>query len=266
MSMLTRMLKSIGYSVLPDSFINRIRKNRWQQLFAMKNMTLYEPELALLPKLVTEGYHVIDIGANYGIYTHMLSKLVGETGKVFSVEPTPYTREILTENVTSYGLQNVDILQYALSDAAGTLEMYVPRFATGGQNYYKARIGHASEADHQRYEVDVSTLDAEFATSDVPISFVKMDVEGHELKCLQGGKYFIERFHPVWLMEISGDLDESGSPAHQVVEIMKSHGYTVYVLTDDLCLRERETGEQRVNYFMLTEEHITALQQDNLIN
>ena len=60
-----------------------------------------EPELDLLPSLVKPGDVVLDVGANYGLYSHYMGRLVGPSGHVYAFEPIPFTAatfDALTEN------------------------------------------------------------------------------------------------------------------------------------------------------------------------
>jgi hypothetical protein len=47
------------------------------------------------------------------------------------------------------------------------------------------------------------------------VTFIKCDVEGHELAVVSGGKKFFERSKPAWLMEVGGDPDERRN-AHRI--------------------------------------------------
>ena len=64
--------------------------------------------------LVKPGDSVLDIGANVGWYTNHLSLLVGEPGKVYSIEPIPETFALLRAVVGELGLSNVESLNYAM--------------------------------------------------------------------------------------------------------------------------------------------------------
>jgi len=54
-----------------------------------------EPELDLIPFAVQKGESVLDIGANYGLYTYHLSRAVGPSGRVYAFEPVPFTTATL---------------------------------------------------------------------------------------------------------------------------------------------------------------------------
>jgi len=97
-------------------------------------------DLSLLKRVVRRGDCVVDAGASIGLYTKFLSALVGPEGLVYSVEPVPETYDVLVSNVRRLGLSNVRPLNYALSDTDGTLEMELPRWSYGGENFYEARV------------------------------------------------------------------------------------------------------------------------------
>jgi hypothetical protein len=90
------------------------------------------------------------------------------------------------------------------------------------------------------------------------ISFVKCDVEGHELKCLLGADRLIANSHPAWLIEVWGDPDAAGSTAASVFALLKGRGYGSWFF-DGNRLHERRAGDRSTNYFFLTESHLAVL-------
>ncbi len=58
----------------------------------------YEPELAYLEEVLSPGKVFIDVGANFGVYTLVASKLVAAAGKVIALEPTAQSIAILRRN------------------------------------------------------------------------------------------------------------------------------------------------------------------------
>lgn len=185
-----------------------------------------EPDLLVLPSLLRSDWVCVDIGANIGLYTKHLSALSKE---VLAIEAVPFTFQVLSQMVKSLGLQNVRLYNFAVSDHNGRGAMNVP-------NIWKAYL---SDGD----EVDVSTVDALLA--DCPrVDFIKCDVEGHEIKVVNGSLETISRFKPAWLIETDWDS--------VLFARMYDLGYECYVGSGGrLILRK---GARRTNYFFLHRE------------
>ena len=76
----------------------------------------YEPELTFLESLLSPGKVFVDAGANFGIYTAMASKTVGEAGRVISFEPSARAFPVLRHNIALNGFRNVQAFPMALGD------------------------------------------------------------------------------------------------------------------------------------------------------
>lgn len=154
-----------------------------------------EPEYALLDRHVAPGDWVLDIGANIGTYTLRLSELVGPSGRVVAVEPVPETFALLTSNVAAAECGNVTLLNVAASDGVAVANMEVPEFDTGLKNYYQAAVTSGAG------NVSVLTMPLMALIGAHRVSFVKIDVEGHEAFALRGVEPVLRRDHPVVLIE-----------------------------------------------------------------
>lgn len=154
-----------------------------------------EPEYALLADHVAPGDWVVDIGANIGTYTLRLSELVGRGGRVIAVEPVPDTFALLTANVVAARCDNVTLLNVAASDDVALANMDVPEFDTGLKNYYQAAVTSGTGG------VSVLTVPLMGLVGQNRVSFVKIDVEGHEAFALRGVEPILRRDHPVVLIE-----------------------------------------------------------------
>ena len=136
-------------------------------------------------KFARAGCVAMDIGANWGLHTLYLSRLVGEQGKVVAVECNPRVFAELQWHVEQNGCGNVTALPLAMSDADGQA-----LFAFGPDSY----TGHLESVSEQR--TAQSTIPVTTSTVDNVVSrlglarldLVKIDVEGAEGKVLAGAE------------------------------------------------------------------------------
>ncbi|PYU57011.1 MAG: hypothetical protein DMG55_21825, partial [Acidobacteria bacterium] len=91
----------------------------------------YEPELAYLEKILSAGSVFVDVGANFGVYTLVASKLVGETGRVLAFEPTAQSFATLQQNIALDHCSNVRAFQVALAQTGGKAWLYHARDPVG---------------------------------------------------------------------------------------------------------------------------------------
>ncbi len=219
-----------------------------------------EPDFAVVKYLVAPGDYVVDIGANVGDYTKFLSDLVGPHGKVLAIEPIPRTFGILVACVKFLRLENVAAMNCAISDVDGLLEMEIPEYDEGHDNFYQAHVVEPRlEKQGKRLAVESRRLDGIVEARSKPLSFLKCDVEGHEFKCLQGALNVLDGDGPSCLIELSGNPDDGTSSASQVLELMRNRGYGVYWF-DGKSLRKRCVGDRSVNYFFLKEGHLKRVE------
>ncbi len=147
------------------------------------HLTFYGPyekgSIRAFQKRVREGMVVIDIGANIGIYSMIAGSIVGESGQVFSFEPTPEIYDILNRNLILNDIvRRVKTFPYALSDNPGKAEFGI--FPTCGHNsfYFGSEVKKV-------IEVETTTLD--ICLKDIrKVDVVKIDAEGAEPLILKG--------------------------------------------------------------------------------
>jgi len=253
-------VKRLALRFLPDRMLQQLKKIHYAKALRAASEG-GEPDLRVVRHLARPGSHVIDIGANFGLYTRFLSELVESNGRVFSVEPIPLTYQILTSNLKRLKLRNVEPFNLAISDDELDVEMEVPLYASGGENFYEARIVNAATTNSFRtVSVEARPLDALFGHLR-SIDFIKCDVEGHELPCLRGAVSILRKVKPAWLIEISGNPDQKDSAAREVFDLLADSGYTP-MWYDGRHLRQRERGDRSVNYFFLTRRHMQLIPED----
>ncbi len=264
MRLLARKLKTFALKMLPHGVLNRLKLHHYARKLRHVSETS-EPEFQILNLLVHPGDVVVDIGANFGAYTKYLSDLVGLRGRVYSFEPIPLTFQILTSNIRKLSLDNVTAQRFAISDRDGSTTMEVPLYSTGGENYYMARVTESPSPSNLRTAaVDTRTLDSVFNSSQPAVSFIKCDAEGHELACIQGALRLTADSRPAWLIEVSGNPDHENTAASEVFRALLQAGYGAYCQSGN-TLKPRRPGDRSVNYFFLTDKHVSELRMTGVI-
>lgn len=219
---------------------------------------------AVVKKIVEPGDVVVDAGANIGYVALLLSRWVGPQGRVFSFEPIPETYDLLAGNVKKLGLTNVEIFPYALSSRDGRAEMEVPHYEGGGENFYESRMAEKTNVDLRTFPVEVRRLDSVLDLGRT-VSFIKIDVEGHEEDVVRGATRILQASQPALMIEVFGDPDAPGSVSGRLFSLLREAGYMAY-WWDGKKLQKRAMNDQHIDYFFLREKHVTRLTSQGLLN
>jgi FkbM family methyltransferase len=176
-------------------------------------------EIDILSKFIKQGDTVIDAGAYIGTHTITFSNIVGNSGKVVSFEPNPIAFKILENNCARNSCNNVMLYPYALGDIEKQVTLLVNKNDNLGGSYLSDFLNKSNESNNQII-VDQKRLDS---ILNEPIHFIKADVEGMELKLLNGSENLIIEYKPVVFLEVIS-LQNSAP----ILEWSKKFGYMVY--------------------------------------
>ncbi|MBF0506231.1 MAG: FkbM family methyltransferase [Nitrospirae bacterium] len=128
---------------------------------------------------------VLDVGANVGMYTIRIGSLNPEA-RVYALEPNPEVYRRLTENIRLNRLTNARAFNYGVSDTETSGYMDAPASTVLGTVRAERVEGAA--------EVRLTTLDSFIEAECIDhIDILKLDVEGYELKALNGIKRNLSR-------------------------------------------------------------------------
>ena len=159
----------------------------------------YEPEFERMNSWVAEGDWVLDIGANLGIFSCRLSKLVGATGRVIAFEPVPETFRFLVHNSRLFPFPNITFINMAVSSKCGVVVMQVPLTGAGIPASALASIREDQSDGAPGQSIVCMPLDQ--MAFPQKISFVKIDVEGHEFQVISGMRELIRKDRPRFVIE-----------------------------------------------------------------
>ncbi len=166
---------------------------------------------------IKEGDTVIDAGAWIGGHTMAYAKKVGATGWVHAFEPNRSAYECLQKNV-----DNLRVLRHNV--VLGDEEGMVPFSAKKGW-YDSGYVGD----DETVAKVWQTRLDP----FNIKPNFIKIDVEGCELKVLKGAAKTIEKHKPVMIIELNEPaLKRQEITPQQVIDWLSSNNYGMNMIEE----------------------------------
>ncbi|MDZ4664885.1 MAG: FkbM family methyltransferase [Bacteroidota bacterium] len=179
-------------------------------------------------KYLKEGDVVIDVGGNIGQTALMMAERIGGSGKVYSFEPFTKTYKRFKENLSlNPSIYNITLEHLALGEKAEKLTMYVENAKNSGGNRIKPA---GKKVSTQIEEVVVTTLDEYSKTNAISkINLIKIDVEGFEMKVLEGSQTTIREFKPALFIEANdANLEAQGASLKAMSDFLKRNGYTIF--------------------------------------
>ncbi len=205
-----------------------------------------------IKKLLAPSATLLDIGANFGYYSLVLSEYLGRQCDVYSFEPFPASHERLVKNIAMNSLEKcITPFRLAIGDARDELCMREKIGNTGG-NY-------VDDDCAKGIKVVVDTLDQFVHEHGIDrIDFIKVDVEGLELKFIEGAKHTLGKYKPNMLIEINPPcLERAGASATEVVDRLQDMGYDLLVPKRKELhrLTHIPDGQNYVNVLCVHSEH-----------
>lgn len=214
-------------------------------------------DLSLTPEIVTRGIYdppfwrflhrhlrpgdqVVDVGANIGLFTLAMARLVGPTGRVTAYEADSEVWAVLEDNVRSNWVADwVTTVNKAAAERAGemTLRRH-PRYRGSSAAGVSDVSTHAIDSGYDDVVVGCERVDERLADSG-PLRLVKVDVEGGEAAVIAGMSSLLDRHAVQWLdVEVLLDNAESASAlARSVRELVETRGGRPHLIAEDGTLR-----------------------------
>jgi FkbM family methyltransferase len=184
--------------------------------------------LSELPRLLRNVKFFVDVGASLGQFTKLASDCID--GRVLAVEADPFRFKHLQANCSAWSKPNVNIevVHGAVGDRDGLTTFQVTNSQVSGAvtRHGLVHLNPALRAEvvWQETEVPACTLDSLCADS-VP-DFVKIDVEGAELRALMGATRILATGRTTWLIELHEFGPDEELPTASVPRYMRNFGYT----------------------------------------
>lgn len=217
-------IKTLIIKFHPD-YQKRRLKNFFNQLGFNKE-GIEEKELLLLKFWLQSDSVFFDIGANNGLYTYV-AQLYSKSENIYAFEPIPELALRLKHMFPAARHYKV-----AFSNDINCHSFKIPYI--GGKEY-KSRgtlntaYKEKDETSTRLIDVITDTLDDFCSKNKInKLDFIKIDVEGHERKVIEGGTQTLKKLRPVLQIEIE-QRHHDDNILH-IIELVKSLGYNCHYL------------------------------------
>lgn len=232
-------------------FPSKLSADYWSEPF----QTL--PEEVLLGAYVRAGDVVVDVGANIGAQTLLASSLAGNRGRVIAIEPHPKTFQYLCENIALNRFQNIEPINVAVDEAEGTVVFSNQLLDTS--NHVVSTHG---------LPVPARTLDNILSSYAFDhLDFLKLDIEGYEIKALRGAQATLSLTRCVYFEHIPVHFRRYGVSESDIFGVLYKAGFQVYRIAGDetnrVAVRDLDAFLQRTNgrlkLHMIDGDHRTSI-------
>ncbi len=187
----------------------------------------WEPDVgSQIRRILKNGDVFVDVGANVGYDSLLASAIVGRAGSVISIEASPRIFEILSNNVRLNGLDNVRLVNMAVSDREGTIDLFGGPAHNRGRSTLLPSRGLSVEARVQSAPLDKILTGDELAR----VRLIKMDIEGAELPVLENILSEIHRYPSTLDLIIEVSPTEDRNRWGILFDRLKALGYHAYTI------------------------------------
>jgi len=230
-----RKVKNYSHSYLQtdhaEVFGNKLFLNKKGLALSISHYGTYEKsEAKVMEEKIKGGNIVVDVGANIGLHTLNMAKIVGNTGQVFAFEPDPSNFEILRKNVKINNYQNIILEQKACADKYGRTTLYQ------SDHPGMHRVFPQTKQAKGQVQVELTSLDKYFIDSNLAdkINFIKIDVEGLEFSVLKGMKNILKNNKKIKILFefMPKNTMEAGFTPIELLNYLTSYDFKLFCIDE----------------------------------
>lgn len=180
---------------------------------------------------IGKGMTIFDVGANVGDYSLFLSQQFANA-TIYSFEPSQAAFNVFLQNMK--GTANVQPYHCGFGDTNDTLTLYANYTGSALSSLYPRRLDHFGIDMSNRETVTIQKLDDFCVENQIDhIHFLKLDVEGNELKVLNGAKAMIDSHAIDFIQFEFGGCNIDSRTFFQDFYYFLNEKYTIYRIVKD---------------------------------
>jgi len=188
-----------------------------------------------------EGKKVIfDLGAHIGLCSLPISKVVEEGGIVYAFEPSEINMHYLSRNIHYSSISNIRLIPFLVGDKNRLdVPFYESDYVAGMNSIVRYKNDGSYKLSNKR-QVSID----DFCENNLIVpEVIKIDVEGAEIKVLEGAKNVLKKYRPIIVLSVHPKhLNLLGSSVENLKNIIAGLGYNILDINRqivyDLGLRE----------------------------
>ncbi len=209
----------------------------------LKSMTTYtlveqgdwfeRDDMDLFRALIRKDDKILDLGANVGVYAVSAALRINSKGAVVAVEPSKATFELLNKSASKFS--NMTAIHAAVSDKAGKASLLLDEWS---------ELNKLGTEQDQGEQVQVFSVDDIAERTGIErFDIIKMDVEGHELQALAGGKNVFRKNSPIVFYEVK----HHSTPDFALISAFKDLGYDSYLYLSSISTLFKYSEEMDIS-------------------
>jgi FkbM family methyltransferase len=221
---MSRIRKMLLYTLGEKRYL-RLLASSFQKLYKTGRLGVDYQDIYFLKNLIRPGDQCIDIGAHLGYFTLEMSRLTGNNGHVYAIEPMSKFFNTLKAMVENRGMKNITLYQYAMGAETEFVEMGIPRVNNVKKFAYARVIKSSTFLEYVESEQVKNVYGDELFRLLPRVDFIKCDVEGLELSVFRSFVEIIRRHQPIVLCELGDPQDRI-----RLMEVLAPFSYSLYYL------------------------------------
>ena len=207
---------------------------------------------------------LLDCGCNYGFYSFYTASL-SKNNFVISFEASLKTADDFNKNLLLNNFENIILKNLAISDIDN-------KKLTFNESIYdwESSLTHSNFVENRLTTINTTTIDSTLKEHSLydRFLFIKLDIEGHELKAIKGAEDTIKNYKPIIIIELSKYIFENDNNSFSFLEnFLVKFDYRIYGTNNKLItieeikylLKNLNSDHQTIgNYYLIKND-------DNLI-
>ena len=223
----------------------------WFSLFIIKTLPWKknESDFVVFNSLIKGDGLILDIGANIGVMSYHLA-INHPQSTIIAIEPIPSCFHTIQRIKNRYSLHNINLLQTALGNTEGRIQMNIPIIGNAKQQglSHIADIPLWQHEDGEILECPITTVDSliDQCADKLPLLAIKMDVENYESHVIAGALRTLQHYKPIVYCEL-WDNDNR----YESIQLMESIGYTTMVCQHNQLIHFQPELYKGLNFFFI---------------